>query len=253
MDKVIEFDRPKKSKEVIVPRTNREKEYYYRVFNLDDEGLKDKNVLDVGAGDSNFAQEVAHLTNVIVQLDAQYERRGPAEQEEAVTGMIQALPFKDASFDLIVASYSVMWIPDHELEISLTEMLRVVRTGGTIKIHPTYNLITANLPPQANFDAANQTLKITKEPGISENVWREDIRTIIGANHMGAAKIGPILPGFKTTDSDVLISPDSSWKSNYSEEIKVFPNKDFNLNTILKIKENIPLSLNYKIIEKDSH
>ena len=49
-----------------------------------------------------------------------------------VAANVMDLPFAEASFDLVTASFVVGWLPDHER--GLSEMVRVVRTGGSIAI-----------------------------------------------------------------------------------------------------------------------
>jgi ubiquinone/menaquinone biosynthesis C-methylase UbiE len=97
-----------------------------------------ERVLDVAAGNGNAtlaaARRFARVTStdyVPSLLDAG-SRRAEAEGL-AVTfefADAEALPYPDASFDVILSTFGVMFAPDHET--SARELLRVCRPGGRI-------------------------------------------------------------------------------------------------------------------------
>lgn len=95
-------------------------------------------VLDVACGSGTAALVAARRYCDVVGIDyvpALIER---AKQRAAAEGFdvdfrvadAQALPFADASFDVILSVYGVQFAPDQERAAS--EMLRVCRSGGTI-------------------------------------------------------------------------------------------------------------------------
>jgi len=97
-----------------------------------------QRVLDVASGNGNTALaaarrwcEVTATDYVPALLDRASERalaeRLPIEVEIADA---EALPFEDASFDVVTSTFGAMFTPHHERPA--TEMLRVCRPGGKI-------------------------------------------------------------------------------------------------------------------------
>ena len=100
--------------------------------------LPGERVLDVACGSGNAAIAAARCYADVTGLDfvpALLDRaRVRADAEflpvELVEGDAQALPFPDASFDVTLSCFGVMFAPDQEL--SAAELLRVTRPGGRI-------------------------------------------------------------------------------------------------------------------------
>ena len=97
-----------------------------------------ERVLDVAAGNGNATLAAARRFAVVTSTDyvpallERGRRRAEAEGlkvtfEEADA---EALPYGDASFDVAVSTFGVMFAPNHSLAAS--ELLRVVRRGGRI-------------------------------------------------------------------------------------------------------------------------
>jgi ubiquinone/menaquinone biosynthesis C-methylase UbiE len=97
-----------------------------------------ERVLDVAAGNGNATLAAARRFAVVTSTDyvpALLERgRRRAEAEGlAVTFQeadAEALPYPDASFDVVLSTFGVMFAPNHSQAAS--ELLRVVRPGGRI-------------------------------------------------------------------------------------------------------------------------
>jgi len=95
-------------------------------------------VLDVAAGSGNAALPAAVAGARVTASDLTPElfergRRGAEErgvQVEWVEGDAEALPFDDASFDVVFSCVGVMFAPHHQE--SADELVRVCRPGGTI-------------------------------------------------------------------------------------------------------------------------
>ena len=95
-------------------------------------------VLDVACGAGNVTIPAAMTGADVTGLDITAELLEQAATEAAaadvdlalVQGDAQALPFADASFDVVVSAVGVMFCPDHDAAAS--ELLRVTRPGGTI-------------------------------------------------------------------------------------------------------------------------
>src|SRR6185437_8651907 len=95
-------------------------------------------VLDVAAGNGNASLAAARRFADVVSTDyvgALLERgRERAGAERLVLQFqeadVEALPFADASFDVVLSTFGVMFAPNQER--SAREMLRVCRPGGKI-------------------------------------------------------------------------------------------------------------------------
>jgi ubiquinone/menaquinone biosynthesis C-methylase UbiE len=97
-----------------------------------------QEVLDVGAGDGNFALACAREGASVVACDISpgMVERGRARSAkegydvEWVEGDAEALPFEDARFDCVGSSFGAFIAP--RPEVVARELFRVVRPGGTV-------------------------------------------------------------------------------------------------------------------------
>jgi len=97
-----------------------------------------ERVLDVAAGNGNATLAAARRFATVTSTDyvpALLERgreRATAERLAVTfeTADAEALPYPDASFDVVLSTFGVMFAPDHDS--SSAEMLRVCRPGGRI-------------------------------------------------------------------------------------------------------------------------
>jgi len=97
-----------------------------------------ERVLDVAAGNGNATLAAArHFANVtstdyVPALLERGQERARAEglQVTFETADAEALPYADASFDVVLSTFGVMFAPDHHK--SAAEMMRVCRKGGRI-------------------------------------------------------------------------------------------------------------------------
>jgi ubiquinone/menaquinone biosynthesis C-methylase UbiE len=97
-----------------------------------------QEVLDVGAGDGNFALACAREGASVVACDISpgMVERGRARSEregydvEWVEGDAEALPFEDARFDCVGSVFGAFIAP--RPEVAARELFRVVRPGGTV-------------------------------------------------------------------------------------------------------------------------
>jgi SAM-dependent methyltransferase len=92
-----------------------------------------QSVLEVGCGEGELAERVAHeLAADVVAID-QSERMvelARARGVEARVGDIQELPFVDASFDVVVAAWMLYHVSD--LDRGISELARVLQPGGRL-------------------------------------------------------------------------------------------------------------------------
>ena len=97
-------------------------------------------VLDVATGSGNAAIAAARSDADVVGIDyvpallARARERAQAERlaVEFVEADAEALPFPDASFDVVLSVVGVMFAPDQER--AAAELVRVCRPGGTIAL-----------------------------------------------------------------------------------------------------------------------
>lgn len=97
-------------------------------------------LLDVAAGSGNVAVPAAHAGAHVTALDlapslleAGRVRASAAGVEiDWVEGDAEALPFADASFDVVLSAIGVQFTPDHHA--SASELARVCRPGGRVGV-----------------------------------------------------------------------------------------------------------------------
>lgn len=97
-----------------------------------------QKVLDVAAGNGNVSLAAARrwcdvvATDYVPALLVRARERAAAEHLaiEFREADAEALPFQDASFDVVVSTFGVMFTPDQDKAAS--EMIRVCRSGGKV-------------------------------------------------------------------------------------------------------------------------
>ena len=98
----------------------------------------DERVLDVAAGNGNATLAAARRgctvtsTDYVETLLDRGAERADAERFNVKFEVadVEALPYKDASFDAVVSTFGVMFAPDHQK--AAAEMARVCRSGARI-------------------------------------------------------------------------------------------------------------------------
>jgi SAM-dependent methyltransferase len=98
-------------------------------------------VLDVAAGNGNATLAAARRFATVTSTDyvpALLERGRQRADAEGFANVsfevadVEALPYPDASFDVVLSTFGVMFTPDHER--AAAEMTRVCRPGGRIAL-----------------------------------------------------------------------------------------------------------------------
>jgi SAM-dependent methyltransferase len=125
-------------------------------------------VLDVAAGNGNATLAAARRharvtsTDYVQALLDKGRARASAENLPAQFQLAdaEALPFGDATFDVVLSTFGVMFTPDHRRAAG--EMLRVLRPGGRIAlanwtpggfIGRLFKVIGAHVPPPAGLQS----------------------------------------------------------------------------------------------------
>lgn len=102
-------------------------------------------ILDLGAGHANFSS-FCHKRGIPVEvysLDKTYPKNPPSFERiargTAIGGRMEHLPFKDDTFNEVLASFSFFLelLQQDQLK-ALQEGLRVLKPGGVLKIHPVF-------------------------------------------------------------------------------------------------------------------
>lgn len=98
------------------------------------------HVLDIAAGSGNAAIQAALLGAQVVASDLTPELFEPGRRRAAGHGVdlewveadAEALPFADASFDVALSTFGIMFAPRHS--VAAAELARVVKPGGRIAL-----------------------------------------------------------------------------------------------------------------------
>ncbi|EJJ26629.1 class I SAM-dependent methyltransferase [Rhizobium sp. CF142] len=136
-----------------------------------------EKVLDIAAGNGNATLAAARRWAKVTSTDYVPELLERGRERAMANGLAvdfqqadaEALPFKDASFDVVVSTFGVMFTPDQDK--AAKEMLRVCRTGGRIGM--------ANWTPESFIGQVFKTIgkHIPPMPGIrSPALWGTKVR-----------------------------------------------------------------------------
>ena len=150
-----------------------------------------QRVLDVAAGNGNATLAAARRFADVVStdyVDSLLERGRQRAEADRLTVTFQkadaeALPFTDASFDVVLSTFGVMFTPNQDRAAS--ELLRVCRSGGRIGL--------ANWTPESFIGQLFKTIgqHIPPAPGVkSPALWGTKARLddLFGAKAVVAAE-----------------------------------------------------------------
>ncbi|TMK72647.1 MAG: class I SAM-dependent methyltransferase [Actinobacteria bacterium] len=163
--------------------------------------LSVERVLDVACGSGNTALAAARRfaeavgVDYVPELLAHGRERAAAEglEVEFVEGDAQALPFEDASFDVVLSTFGAMFAPDQEQ--TAAELLRVCRPGGRIGM--------ANWTPEGLIGGglfATMAKHAPPPPGINPpSLWgtEERLRELFG-DGISELRIEPQVVNFRS-------------------------------------------------------
>jgi len=121
------------------------------------EGRFDR-MLDVGCGEGRFCRMTAPRVRERVGIDPTGALLDAARARDPegryIEARAEALPFADASFDLVVSYLSLIDIPD--IDAAIPEMARVLAPGGTLLVANLNPFATAAVPDHRITDAAGR-------------------------------------------------------------------------------------------------
>jgi ubiquinone/menaquinone biosynthesis C-methylase UbiE len=128
----------------------------------------DEDVLDVAAGNGNATLAAARRGGNVTSTDYVMDLLDRGAERAAADGLsvrfaladAEALPFADASFDVVLSTFGVMFAPNHRA--AATELARVSRPGGRIGlanwtpdslIGQMFRVLGRHMPPPAGLQA----------------------------------------------------------------------------------------------------
>jgi SAM-dependent methyltransferase len=131
-------------------------EYYARVFDLPQKA--GQLILDLGSGVQNsFGNDPQNHVHTVVSLNPRLAFSSPREElletepgnnTMAVAGLAQTLPFKTGTFDKIYSAYAVPHhVPAAERPKAYSEVLRILKLGGTAQFFPLTSDVSTELTP----------------------------------------------------------------------------------------------------------
>ena len=123
-----------------------------------------RRVLEVGCGWGELAEWIARETGaevVAVDLSPRMVELARERGIDATVADVQALPFADGKFDLVVAAWMLYHVPD--LDRGLAEIARVLRPGGTFVASTNSRLHLHEL--RELVGSGPSTLKFSREDG----------------------------------------------------------------------------------------
>lgn len=173
----------------------------------------DERVLDIAAGNGNATLAAARRGAQVTSTDyvaTLLERGAERARAEGLDVKFQAadaeaLPFEDASFDVVLSTFGVMFTPDHAK--AANEMARVCRPGGRIGM--------ANWTPEGFIGQLFRTLgrQLPPPPGVQPpSLWgvEKHLQSLFGD---GAASIAvtPRLFNFRYRSAAHFIDVFRTW------------------------------------------
>jgi SAM-dependent methyltransferase len=154
------------------------------------------NVLEVGSGPGRLAVKLAELASdiqvtgvdispeMVERANARAARSGLADRVEFLVGDVTALSFPDASFDVVVSTFSLHHWPNPAR--GLAEIYRVLRPGGVARIYDVVDWIRrfeqggagiADLAADSPFgNRGSWTRRVTARLGPIPLVYHADLR-----------------------------------------------------------------------------
>ena len=92
--------------------------------------LRGARVLDAGCGPGMYVTATRARAAELVVLDIAHGRLVDVDHAERVCADVQAVPFPDASFDVVMAMHMLYHVPD--IPAAAAELRRVLRDGGVL-------------------------------------------------------------------------------------------------------------------------
>ena len=155
--------------------------------------LAGRDVLDAGCGEGWLARRLASAGAQVVALDPSADALERARREgqpdapvRYVEGAAEALPFPDASFDVVIFFNSLHHVPPESMDAALAEAARVLRRDGRLYVQeplaegPAFELLRPVNDETPVRRAAQQALQRALQERFAELVGRD---TVLAVRH----------------------------------------------------------------------
>jgi len=155
--------------------------------------LAGRDVLDAGCGEGWLARRLASAGARVVALDPSADALERARREgqpdapvRYVEGAAEALPFPDASFDVVIFFNSLHHVPPESMDAALAEAARVLRHDGRLYVQeplaegPAFELLRPVNDETPVRRAAQQALQRALQERFAELVGRD---TVLAVRH----------------------------------------------------------------------
>ncbi len=132
-----------RSRSHLIERTNHTAVLYNEAFGRVINSPQVNSILDVGAGDSDFAQKRRDNNGQqVIRLDADYGRSAP-QGDDWLSDQAEKMSLADSTVDVAISAFMMQHLSAEEQAAAITEMLRVTKpheTGdtGLVGIFPVY-------------------------------------------------------------------------------------------------------------------
>jgi SAM-dependent methyltransferase len=100
---------------------------------LELKGVKAKTILDLGGAKGGFSGQIKEKDTKVISIDIDISSLKQCKNVDPVLGNILYLPFKNDSFDIVVARAIFHHVPG-ELDVSLTEVKRILKNNGLLLV-----------------------------------------------------------------------------------------------------------------------
>jgi SAM-dependent methyltransferase len=197
-------------------------------------------VLDVACGTGNAAIPAAATGAHVVGVDLTPElfaaARTRAEQAQVavdwIEGDAEQLPFDDASFDVVVSTFGVMFAPRHET--AAAELVRVLRPGGRLgvcswtpdgNVGEFFAVLGAHVPPPAGppptlWGSEEHVRGLFAAAPLDLSLQREQVRlrfdSIERAVSLYETSFGPVVKARER------LAPDGRWMALREDLVAMF-------------------------------
>jgi SAM-dependent methyltransferase len=199
-------------------------------------------VLDVACGTGNATLPAARTGAAVTGLDLVpallAEARASAEGEGLdvtwVEGDAEALPFEDASFDVVLSTFGCMFAPRHD--VAAGEIARVVKPGGRIgicawrpegNIGKFFGIIGAHMPkpppevqPPPMWGSEDHVRELFEGTGVEPEFSREEVEWIFESPEQAVelyeTKFGPMVMAKRA------LEPEGKWDALKDDVVGYF-------------------------------